>query len=241
MRGWAEEWQISGVKRALLLLVRATLFGLLISGPLVLGIRLLERTPWNKERLYQELLNGTEREQLRAATALVQVHGERQLLEALQESGSQTRAVAKRALEYLWFNAAGTEAFHLTQAAHAAAEKSDFDKALKLLNRLVVEHSEFAEAWNQRASVYWQMGEWQKSIDDSRRAVALNPNHYGAWQGLGVCLLRVGEIEEACQCLHRALEILPHDATTRQALQECEKLLRKESPGHGSGNQLISA
>ena len=229
------------VKRVLLVVPRATFIALLIGLPLVLALHFLQHSNWNKQRLYRQLLGGSEREQVRAATALVQVNGERQLLQVLQEGSAEARAVAKKAVEYLWFNAAGREAFRLTQSAYDAADKKDFDQALALLDLVVNQHSEFAEGWNQRASVHWQMGEWQKSMDDSRRALALNPNHYGAWQGLGVCLLKLGEIDEACQCLRRALEILPHDPTTREAVRECEKLLRKRVPQHSSGTELISA
>jgi tetratricopeptide (TPR) repeat protein len=88
----------------------------------------------------------------------------------------------------------------------------------------------FAEGWNQRASVLWQMGQYEKSIRDSERAVTLNPNHYGAWQGMGVCRLKLGEIVEACRCLRAALKIVPYDTPTREALESCEQLLQKRSP-----------
>ena len=61
---------------------------------------------------------------------------------------------------------------------------------------------------------------------DCRRTLSLNPNHYGAWQGLGVCQLKLGEVAEACHSLRVALKISPHDGVTRQSLQRCEELLR---------------
>ena len=225
----------------MLLVFRATFFAVLIGCPIFLAQHMVQRSHWNKQRLYRQLLAGNEREQLRAAAALVQVNGEAELLRVLQEGGSEARDMAKKALEFLWFNAAGSHAFRLVQSASNATDQQQLQYALALLNRLVKQHQDFAEGWNQRASVYWQMGEWEKSIEDSRRALELNPNHYGAWQGLGVCLLKLGEIDEACHCLKRALEILPYDTTTRDAVRECEKLLREQAPKGKSSGQLMSA
>jgi tetratricopeptide (TPR) repeat protein len=222
-----------------LLLFRGVYLGLLVASALLAARHFVQRTTWNKERVYRELLSGNDRQQLRAASTLVQLGGQQQLLNALKDGKPETRAIAKKALEYLWFNTAGSEAFRLAQSAYDAAEKQRFKEALTVLDRAVKQFPDFAEAWNQRASVYWQMGEYQKSITDSKRALALNPNHYGAWQGLGVCWLKLGDIDEACRCLRHALTILPHDEPTREALKQCEGLLRKRPSKIDSTMQLI--
>jgi tetratricopeptide (TPR) repeat protein len=73
------------------------------------------------------------------------------------------------------------------------------------------------------------MGDYEKSMRDCERALKLNPNHYGAWQGLGVCELELGRLNEACEALRAALRITPHDEATLRSLQQCEKLLRSRS------------
>jgi tetratricopeptide (TPR) repeat protein len=195
-----------------------------------LALHFGQRTPWFKQYLYYRLLAGNENQRLRAASMLVQFGAQKQLIDALHVEQSAPRDVARKALEYLWFNAAGPEAFRLVQAAYKAAEQDDFPNSLALLDRVVKQFPNFAEGWNQRASVYWRMGDYEKSIADSRRALALNPNHYGAWQGLGICKLKLGDVAEACRCLRAARKILPHDEPTQHALQECEQLLRKMQP-----------
>ena len=227
------------MKRALLVFFRAAYLSLLVLSLLFLTRHFFQRTNWNKDRLYHQLLSGSERQQLRAASILVQLGGQKQLLDALKDGKAETRSVARKALEYLWFNLAGPEAFRLTQSAYEEADKQHFDEALTLLDRVVKQFPNFAEGWNQRASVYWQMGRYEKSIVDSKRALILNPKHYGAWQGLGVCWLKIGDVAEACRCLRHALEILPHDSATLEALQECENLLRKDPPKPDPTIQLI--
>jgi len=218
------------VKRVLPIVFRAA-YTVLISGCLAfLALHFAQRTTWYKKYLYKQLLAGNEDQQLRAASTLVLLGGQTQLLEAIRAEQPGPRAVAKKALEYLWFNSSGPEAYRLTQAAFEASEDRQFEKALGLLNTLVARFPNFAEGWNQRASVFWQMGEYEKSIEASRHALELNPDHYGAWQGMGVCRIKLGDIREACRCLRAALKILPHDEPTRNALKNCEELLRRTTP-----------
>ena len=72
----------------------------------------------------------------------------------------------------------------------------------------------------------WQLGEYEKSRRDCERALSLNPNHYGAWQGLGVSQLQLGELTEACRSLETALRIAPNDRVTKRCLRRIEELMR---------------
>jgi tetratricopeptide (TPR) repeat protein len=214
---------------------RRVSLAIMVGAALFLAQHFMKRSEWFKERLLQRMVQGDASEQLRAATQLVQVGGEKQLLEALKNPRDEVRTVARKALEFMWFNAAGENAYRLTEQAYTAAEQSEYDKALKLLNELIVKYPNFAEAYNRRASVYWEIGEFQKSIADSQKALSLNPYHYGAWQGIGVCRLKLGDVAEACRCLRAALKIIPYDPVTQKSLKRCEELL-KEKPTPGSTN-----
>ena len=214
------------VKKTFLYLLRWAYLALVIFCAVYLAMEWMSRTEWYKERLYQRLISGNVKQQLRAASALARLNGQAQLLQGLKAQAPPVRELARRALEHIWFNAAGDEAYHLIEAAYKASEKEDLPAALAILNRLVEKYPKFAEGWNRRAAVFWQMGEWEKSIHDSERTLALNPHHYGAWQGIGVCRLQLGDIAEACRCLRAALKILPYDDKTRDSLERCEELLR---------------
>ncbi len=192
----------------------------------------VQHSTWHKERLYLQLLSGSQPEQLKAASALAHFGGQEQLLAALKSQTPAVREFARRALEYLWFSAAGEQAHQAVEDAFQAAEKDDFKTALTLLDDIVRKYPNFAEGWNRRASVYWQMGQYQKSIADCEKAIALNPNHYGAWQGIGICRVQLGDIAEACRCLRAALKITPYDETTRHCLQKCEEMLRVLHPSN---------
>lgn len=188
------------------------------------------RTTWYKNHLYQQLLEGDAQSRLRAASVLAQVGGEPLLLKALKAEPTEVNAMARRALEHLWFNAAGREAFQLMEAAYDAAEKEEFKDALKMLDRITALYPDYAEGWNRRAAVLWQLKRYRESLRDCERTLALNPNHYGAWQGIGICHLQLGDVAEACHALRTALRIAPHDDATQRSLRKCEELLRTYQP-----------
>jgi tetratricopeptide (TPR) repeat protein len=190
-----------------------------------------QRTSWFKEHLYRRLVSGGPTQKLQAAGLLAQVGGEQQLLRALRLEDETVRQPARRALEHSWFASAGTTAFQSMEAAYQAAEDRQYDEALKLLDEIVAKYPNYAEAWNRRGAVLWQLGNYKKALDDCQRAVALNPNHYGAWQGLGVCYVQLGDFLEAVRSLRTALRIDPFDETARRCLEKCEDLLRLSPAG----------
>jgi len=184
------------------------------------------RTTWYKDYLYQQLLRGDDEQRLRAAGALALVGGERQLLDGLKADVPDVHNMARRGLEHLWSNAAGRKAYELMESAAQAIEKEDYKDALRILDRVTTRYPKYAEGWSQRASVLWQIDRYEEAMDDCARALELNPNHYGAWLGLGICHLQSGDVAEACRSLRAALEISPHDQAALKSLERCEEFLR---------------
>ncbi len=185
---------------------------------------------WNKERLYRKLLAGDRSQKLSAAFDLAWLGGQEQLLRALKSSSSAVRDIAADSLWNLWFHAAGTQAFRLLKSANLAMERRKFSEALALLDEGIAKYPAFAEAWNRRAILNWQMGKYKESIADCKKVVALNPSHFGAWQGMGLCQLHLGQLEQACRSFRVALKINPYDGDLRRMLEQAEVLLRKLSP-----------
>ena len=224
------------VKWALSMLLRSLVLAAAVGCATHFLVETVQRSSWNKERLYRKLLSGSAEQQLSAASGLVYARGEQQLLAALKSDAPEVRDTARRALEYAWFIAEGDTAFERMQEASKAYDREEYPAALKILDELILRHPRYAEAWNRRACVYWKMGRYEESIADCERTLALNPQHYGAWQGLGVCKLHLGEVEEAVKCLRAVLRITPHDPTTQSALKRCEDLLRNAAPAKRTQN-----
>ncbi len=191
------------------------------------GIR---QTAWFKERLYHQLLTGDEEARLRAVSILADVGAEAQLLQGLKSRDEKISDISRRGLDHLWFSAAGRRAFARMEKAYALAEEKKFAESIEILDQLLEQYPNYAEALNRRASALWQVGEYEKSRRDCERALAINPNHYGAWQGLGVSQLQLGDFASARRALLSALEIAPNDRVTQRCLQKIDDFLR-ELPG----------
>ena len=56
---------------------------------------------------------------------------------------------------------------------------------------------EFAEGWNARATLFFEMQHFGPSIADIGRVLAIEPRHFGALTGLGFMLEDMGEMDHA--------------------------------------------
>jgi tetratricopeptide (TPR) repeat protein len=200
---------------------------------------LVENSPWNKERLYRKLISGDHEEKISAVADLVYLRGQEQLVHALKARSRDVREIAINSLWDLWFHEAGETAFQQVQAARAATERQAFPEALAILTRVTQVYPDFAEGWNRRGTLYWQLGRYEKAIVDARRVLDLNPDHFGAWQGLGLCQMQLGDWEDAADSFRAALKINPHDQSLLELLWRCEDLLRRISPEPKSRGEFI--
>ncbi len=186
------------------------------------------RSEWNRDRLYRQLLSGNDKERITAAEKLVAYGGREQLLQALRSDSASVRTVAISALFDIWVAAEGEEAAFLLQVANSSIERKNIQGALNHLTRLTRTYPFFAEGWNRRATLLWQLGQIEQSLADCRRAVLLNPEHFAAWQGMGLCQVRLGDLPAAVKSFQQALKLIPHDRQTQRYLRWAEETLKRE-------------
>jgi tetratricopeptide (TPR) repeat protein len=218
---------LTGVNTPLKMLRRWVCVLLLLAMALCAGFSAFQNSTWHQKRLLGKLLSGKPEQQLMAASELVYLGAQDRLIEALQSENESARGIAQRALEHLWFTASGNDAYQSMQKAYRLQENNQSQEALVVLQEVIAKYPRFAEAYNQRASVYWEMGEIAKSMADSRYALTLNPAHYGAWQGLAMAYRQQGNFSAAARCLRMAMHLIPHDVDTREALRKCEETLKR--------------
>jgi tetratricopeptide (TPR) repeat protein len=98
----------------------------------------------------------------------------------------------------------------LMSRVKAAADGKDYDLAIKLLNAIIEIKPDYVEAWNQRATVYYMMNDYGRSLADLREVLAREPRHFGALSGLGLILQDIGDDKHALEAYRKALAIDPH-------------------------------
>ncbi len=120
----------------------------------------------------------------------------------------------------LWMQHPNPEAEDKLDHATRAIAARDWDAAEGLLDELVVEEPEFAEAWNKRATLYFLLKRDAESVADIRRTLELEPRHFGAICGFAQICLRHRDRAAAMFAFDAALRINPHLASVRSAMNE---------------------
>jgi tetratricopeptide (TPR) repeat protein len=133
-----------------------------------------------------------------------------QLFDAL--AAATDEAAARQAADRIWlfwFEAPDKQAEELMREAQDRRSMHDFVPALALLDQLVKDAPDWAEAWNQRATIRFLVGDYTGSLADIDRVLALEPKHFGALSGEALILQRLGREEEAQAVLRKAVKINP--------------------------------
>lgn len=143
------------------------------------------------------------------------------LLEDLKNPDEAVRQDASAELWSIWFHQKGAYGIELLQHSQNLLEAGEFAQAEAVLTELINDQPDFAEAWNRRAVLHFVAGQYKKSLDDCQRVIDLNPIHFGALHGLGLCYAALGEYSAAIQAFRRALEIQPYALDNQKLILEC--------------------
>ena len=108
----------------------------------------------------------------------------------------------------------------LMQIGIRALNYSTYRKALQSFDRVIEIAPEFAEGWNKRATLYYHINEYRRSIDDIKEALRLEPRHFGAWSGLGLVSIAQENYSGALAAFKKALSINPHISNIRRYVQK---------------------
>jgi tetratricopeptide (TPR) repeat protein len=148
------------------------------------------------------------------------------LAKALQDEDCLVRRFAHDALWEVWFR--GVDPEH-SWALQQALQLNDFAEALAAMDDLIATAPDYAEAYNQRAMLYFRRAEYARSAHDCKTALRLNPCHFGAAAGLGQCLLRLKKPRAALRAFEQALTINPQLGDLEDAVRALQDALGEAS------------
>jgi tetratricopeptide (TPR) repeat protein len=87
----------------------------------------------------------------------------------------------------------------------------------------------FAEGWNKRATALYLLGRFDDSIKDIDKTLALEPRHFGALSGLGLCNAQLDKEKEALDAFEKALSINPNMPGIREDAENLKKSIAQKS------------
>ena len=92
-----------------------------------------------------------------------------------------------------------------------------------MLAQLLETYPNYAEGWNRRASLYYQMKRYDAAMIDIDHALELEPRNFGALVGKGMILRATGKSDDAIAAFNEALAINPHLLAVKAAITQIEK------------------
>lgn len=109
--------------------------------------------------------------------------------------------------------------------ANEAMTRSQYNVALDMLDQVVLRSPDYAEGWNRRATLHFQMANYKKSMNDIARVLELEPRHFGALSGMAAILERSGNGDAALDAWLKVAELYPAMKSAQDAIERLSEQL----------------
>ena len=109
-----------------------------------------------------------------------------------------------------------------------AVNNDDLFKAIDIFTTVIKLDSKWAEPWNKRATVFYMIGEYQKSQKDINKVLELEKRHFGALAGQGLVNIKLKNYEKAIKSYENALKIYPSMQSPERMIKEIEALIKQD-------------
>ena len=126
----------------------------------------------------------------------------------------------------IWLQSGDPRIDALMARGMEAMEGRDLAGAEKAFTEIVEKKPKFAEGWNKRATVRYLARNYEGSIADIEKTLALEPRHFGALSGLGMVYLALGREAEALAAFKRANALYPHLPGAQDQFRELEERIK---------------
>lgn len=140
-----------------------------------------------------------------------------------ETEGVQAAGATAIAIERLWQISGSDTIDLLLVRALEAQEDGEKDLARLLLDNVIELAPRFAEGFVRRALLSVEAERFHEAENDLVRALAIDPNHFRAWEGLGTILQRLDQKDLALKAFRQLIEIYPANETAQRALEILER------------------
>jgi tetratricopeptide (TPR) repeat protein len=144
------------------------------------------------------------------------------LVARLRDDQPAVRGLAEQAVWAVWSRSGDPEVDRLFARGVAEMESQEFASAIATFTRIIELKPEFAEGWNKRATVYFLVGDYRRSLADCDEVMRRNPYHFGALAGYGQIYLHLDDYEKSLEYFRRALAVNPNLEGVRTLIDALE-------------------
>jgi tetratricopeptide (TPR) repeat protein len=187
------------------------------------------------EGTLQRLLQSDHARTRRAAVLALGMTGtiksNREVAKLLHDEDARVRRLTVDALWMLWFRAdkpANNRELQRLMRLANDREEGDPEQALVGLNALIKKTPRFAEAYNQRAILYFRSKQYDKAIADCETVLKLNPYHFAAASGMAQAYWKSNKPKAALKAYRTAYHINPGMEDVSEAIRYLESVLGDE-------------
>ncbi len=152
---------------------------------------------------------------------------------ALYDQDPLVRQFSEDAIWKLWARSGNPLHDRMLQRGVEQMRAGQFANAIRSFSALINLAPDFTEAWNKRATVYFLVGEDDRSIADCEEVLEREPNHFGALSGYGQLMLRRHEYTRALGYFEQALTVNPNLRGVSENIQALKRALEREN-----GNEI---
>ena len=150
-----------------------------------------------------------------------------QLATALRDNDEVVRENAESSMWQVWSRSGDPTIDRLFASGLEQMNARQGEQAVETFSEIIRRKPDFAEGWNKRATVYYLLGEYQKSLADCDEVMKRNPYHFGALSGYGMIYMQLDQPAIALEYFERALRVNPNLESTRQTIEILKTLLIK--------------
>jgi tetratricopeptide (TPR) repeat protein len=184
------------------------------------------------EQALAELGSADARMRERACEALGDSGGDAELprlLATLREDPSaDVRRAAERAIWRIWSRSGDARTDRVFEAGMAQMQAGDLREAALTFGKVIEMRPAFAEGWNKRATVYFLLGELDRSLRDCDEVIRRNPDHFGVLAGYGQIHAQKGDLAAALDYFERALALNPNMDGVRAGIEAIRRALAEQ-------------
>jgi tetratricopeptide (TPR) repeat protein len=147
------------------------------------------------------------------------------LLQRLTDESPLVRNFAEQGLWLLWSRSGDETIDVLLAKGVEEMQARQLKESIATFSEVIRRKPAFAEGWNKRATVFYLVGDFKRSLADCDEVMKRNPYHFGALAGYGQIYFQLEQYSKAIEYWKRALRVNPNMVGVETSIKSTEQLL----------------